>query len=460
MSLVINTNNIATIASRNLATNQTNLQKSLARLSSGSKIVTPADDAGGLAVANKLKAVMSRNVRANQNVQNSLSFLQVQDGAMKVASQILDRMSELKTMSLDVTKNAEDIANYDAEFTQLQQQLVNIQNEKFNGINLFDASTNLTTYTTERGDSSGEPTVTVTRGGLFDNLSGTGSYGGTEVSVDLYDDNTAYAVGALIKGKNDAGVEQVAVVTSAITGTDGNSFSDESANYTVLSNSTNPHSKVWEDTTTFTQGDVVFHDESNKYYVAVGATGDYSDATNAASIPGSSAEWAELSAALPSVSASAEFDASTSYNKHDVVSYNNKVYVAKDDAVSGGTGDPVANAAEWQELSVYEETAGGKDLLTDSNSLSGFLVSDFVTFIQTAATARAQNGAEMQRLQWSSEMLTTNYSNVEAAHSRLHDVDFSLESTAFAKHNILTQSAAAMLSQANSVPNVALQLLG
>ena len=120
MSLVINTNSIASTAANNLRTNQSNLQRSLGRLSSGSKIVTPADDAGGLAVANKLKAVMNRNIRANQNVQNSISFLQVQDGAMKVASQILDRMSELKTMSLDVTKNSFDIENYDAEFNQLR----------------------------------------------------------------------------------------------------------------------------------------------------------------------------------------------------------------------------------------------------------------------------------------------------------------------------------------------------
>ena len=68
MSLVINTNSIATTATRNLNANQANLQRSLARLSSGSKIVIPADDAGGLAVANKLKAVLNRNVRAQQNV--------------------------------------------------------------------------------------------------------------------------------------------------------------------------------------------------------------------------------------------------------------------------------------------------------------------------------------------------------------------------------------------------------
>ena len=137
MSLIINTNTIATQTRNYLATNQSNLQRSLGRLASGSRIVKPSDDAGGLAVGNKLTATLNRNTRAQQNVSNSVSFLQVQDGALASVGKILDRMSELKTMSLDVTKNALDIANYDAEFTQLQEQLTNIREEKFNGISLF-----------------------------------------------------------------------------------------------------------------------------------------------------------------------------------------------------------------------------------------------------------------------------------------------------------------------------------
>ena len=86
MSLVINTNNIATIATNNLNANQVNLQRSLARLSSGSKIVTPHDDAGGLAVSTKLKAALNRNTRTQQNVSNAISFMQTQDGALKVAT--------------------------------------------------------------------------------------------------------------------------------------------------------------------------------------------------------------------------------------------------------------------------------------------------------------------------------------------------------------------------------------
>ena len=87
-------------------------------------------------------------------------------------------------------------------------------------------------------------------------------------------------------------------------------------------------------------------------------------------------------------------------------------------------------------------------------------MADFVSFIQNAASTRADNGAVMSRLEASHAMLTTNHANIEAARSRLMDVDIAIESTHFAKHNILVQSSAAMLSQANGIPNVALQLLG
>jgi flagellin len=109
-------------------------------------------------------------------------------------------------------------------------------------------------------------------------------------------------------------------------------------------------------------------------------------------------------------------------------------------------------------------TSGGLDL-TDSSTatsqnLADYTVDDFTTFIQNSATTRANNGAEMSRLEASYAMLTTNHGNIEAARSRLLDVDIATESTHYARHNILVQSSAAMLAQANSVPNIALQLLG
>src|SRR3954468_859778 len=89
MSVVINTNYAATVASNNLSASNSALQKSLNRLSSGSKIVNPADDAGGLAVSMKLSAAARRQGAVNTNIGNSTSYLQTQDGALKVAGKVL-----------------------------------------------------------------------------------------------------------------------------------------------------------------------------------------------------------------------------------------------------------------------------------------------------------------------------------------------------------------------------------
>ena len=139
MGLFINTNSAAISAAYNLSNSNDMLQKSLARLSSGSRIVSPADDAGGLAVSMKLSAAIKRTSAAGNNVADATSFLQVQDGALKTVGDILSRVSELKLLSTDVTKSASDIANYDTEFTALQAQLTSIEAQQFNGVNLFVA---------------------------------------------------------------------------------------------------------------------------------------------------------------------------------------------------------------------------------------------------------------------------------------------------------------------------------
>ena len=139
MPIVINTNSAATQASFNLSQSNQALRKSLGRLSSGQRITSPADDAGGLAVAYKLASKTNRSEAVIQNSQNALSYLQVQDSGLQTVGKILDRMAELRTMAQDVTKNSSDIENYSKEFVELQSQLKQIKNETFNGISLFSS---------------------------------------------------------------------------------------------------------------------------------------------------------------------------------------------------------------------------------------------------------------------------------------------------------------------------------
>ena len=170
MPIVINTNVSATTASFNLSSANDALRKSLARLSSGKRIVSPADDAGGLAVAYKLASKLTRTEAVRNNVQNGISYLQVQDGALSSVGKILDRMAELRTMAQDVTKNSGDIENYSKEFIELQSQLQQIKNDTFNGISLFASGTTSVTNDPSMNKSSQVLTASVngTAIGAFD----------------------------------------------------------------------------------------------------------------------------------------------------------------------------------------------------------------------------------------------------------------------------------------------------
>jgi flagellin len=120
---VINTNVQATASARTLNRSQEMLGRSLNRLSSGSKIVNPSDDAAGLAVSEKLDAQNRRVRAASTNVQNAVSLTQVTDGFMASMGRVLGRMSELAILAHDVTKSPEDVATYGQEFAALQHQL-------------------------------------------------------------------------------------------------------------------------------------------------------------------------------------------------------------------------------------------------------------------------------------------------------------------------------------------------
>ncbi len=100
--MVINTNISAQNSARLLAESSNLLSKSLARLSSGSKIVSPEDDAAGLAVSMRFDAKINRTQAAKNNVANAISFSQTQDGFLKKVAKALDRMSELAPQVRDL----------------------------------------------------------------------------------------------------------------------------------------------------------------------------------------------------------------------------------------------------------------------------------------------------------------------------------------------------------------------
>ena len=138
--MVINTNITANSAARNLAESTRLLSKSLARLSSGTKITSPEDDAAGLSQVMRLEAQINRNHAVRANVGNAVSFVQTQDGFLQKVQSALDRMSELSVLAQDITKSNTDRSNYSVEFEQLQNYISDIGTKDFNGVTLFQST--------------------------------------------------------------------------------------------------------------------------------------------------------------------------------------------------------------------------------------------------------------------------------------------------------------------------------
>ncbi len=278
MPVSINTNTSATLASQNLSKSNMLLQKSLQRLSSGSKIVSASDDAGGLAVSLRLEAALKRTTATTSNVSNAISFLQTQDGSLGNLSNLLARMAELRTLANDVTKTSGDVANYFTEFQALQSEFSKTMAESFNGISLFNTTTVATSLT-----------------------------------VNLSED----------------GAQSMIISTFSL-----------------------------------------------------------------------------KSAALTKV---------------------------------------LGSAMNFSSVAKFQTAVGG--------------ISTISAAISEIATDRATNGAQTSRLQFALDSLASNLTNLEAANSRIIDVDVAAETTRLARNNILVQAGTAMLSQANASSQIALKLL-
>jgi len=178
MSIVIGTNKSSLQAANYLSANQTQLSNTLSALSSGSRLTNPSTDSGGLAVSMQLTATANRDSALINTIANAQSFLQTQNGALQVATSIVDRISQLVTMSKDVTLTTTNTSNYNTEFSQLQQELTTIIGAQYNGISLFTnttASGSLSVLSTN--DLSTGNAISIVQMNLGSTTTGVGSIG-------------------------------------------------------------------------------------------------------------------------------------------------------------------------------------------------------------------------------------------------------------------------------------------
>ncbi len=175
--MVINTNVAAQTAATNLDQASNNLNASLARLSSGSKIVNAASDPAGLAESIALNAQIGQTSAANSNVSNAMSLLQTQDGYLQQVGSALDQMATLAVESQDVTKTSAERSDYQKQFATLAGYITDTGTKDFNGVSLFSGATlSVTTdgngtkfdvVTADLGSQTTKGADTSTAGGIY-----------------------------------------------------------------------------------------------------------------------------------------------------------------------------------------------------------------------------------------------------------------------------------------------------
>jgi flagellin len=138
--MVINTNIAALNSANNLNQSTNALNESLARLSSGSKIVSASDNPAGLAESMQLNEQIGQTNAGNANVSNALSFSQTQDGYLQQISTALNQMAGLAVSAQDGTMSTSEVANYQQEFAALQSTITTALQATFNGENLFGST--------------------------------------------------------------------------------------------------------------------------------------------------------------------------------------------------------------------------------------------------------------------------------------------------------------------------------
>jgi len=477
MSTVINTNFAASLAAYNLDRTSQNLQRSLNRLSSGSRINSSYDDAGGLAVSMKLSAAIRRSQAVNSNVGNSLAFLQTQDGVMKSADKVLARMSELTSMALDVTKNPSDVSNYDAEFQQLQQQLAQFGSEKFNGISLFlQESLNATPASTTAG------ALKVV----------TSEDGGQSADISVHAINTDPWLNMLKNGfvsfADPSDPSRRIFVPNPPQDIDGYLETGEIFDLDQTTSIT----QTWNDTFSLPAGHLnrTATIPADNYMVGTVSTPALTTATVAVTIstPGvtslggnnyalvpptnpphvTTPTYRQLAENVRSGNYIDPLHPGTTSTSTITVAYNPPASYTRPDAgsttsaitlnVPTDTATVTMTLAPWSGNGIAATAANVSNSRLTVNTAEEFAIVARMA-LQSLATMRAQNGAEQSRLHFAQDMLSVNQTNLESAVSRIMDVDVAVESTQLARFNILQQAGTAMLSQANQSTQSILRLL-
>lgn len=498
MGMVVRTNTMAMNANRQLSMNNSQVAKSLEKLSSGFRINRAADDASGLAISEKMKAQIKGLEQASANSQDGISLIQTAEGGLTEVHNMLNRMVELATKSANGTiRDDVDREAIQTEVDALNTEITRISKAtNFNGINLLDGSLGsskniVVTNATIGGTAATISTVPPAASSYTTGTVAAGTAAQATLTVKYTDENgkaqsvdiaytgtgtaatNAKAIADALKGDSKisslfdvtggSGTDAI-VLKSKTTGANsavvtGMSTTDTAAGAATVAGGTSvagANAYNTFDTNGLAVGDKFTI--NGKTYEFVAAAGDEAVTKNATAIVFN----ADFATGLADINAALKKDGIIAAQVGGGTEYSFKA----DPAATGkgltlqigDTNDDFNKVT----VSVGDMSAAGigtEGINVSNQDSAGDAIDVIKSAINTVSTNRANLGALQNRLEYTINNLDTTAENMNAANSRIRDTDMAKEMMNYTKMNILTQAAQAMLAQANQQPQAILQLL-
>lgn len=440
MSLVVNHNLMAANTARNLDTHYARLTTSTQRLSSGLRINGGADDAAGLAIRELMRADVAALHQGLRNANDAISLLQTADGALGILDEKLIRMKELAEQAGTGTYNSTQRLIIDSEYQAMASEITRIANATdFNGIKLLNGSLS-GIHNGSDLDSSGKIKI---------------HFGvGNDSAEDYYYIAIGNCTAAALGLGNSAYIGKEEKQYKYFIQHPGINGGKETEVY---------HKEGWAQ---FFHEIAIEPDPDNIYelYITGGGGGvpvyqdkngdwwDHATGTIMSSPPNDPVNAGEVIYGRGS--------GKLLYTEHVPGKEGREFHWGKY-MVSDSVYLPYLYEDSVRQVAVSGEGVeipDGFTISTQEAAQKALVAIDRA--IVSKDKIRAHLGTLQNRLENTVSNLTIQAENLQASESRISDVDVATEMTNFVRNQILTQSAVAMLSQANSLPQMTMQLIG
>ncbi len=476
MGFRINTNIGAMNAHRNAVQNNVSLDKSLERLSSGLRINTAADDASGLAIANQLKSQATGLGQAIRNANDGVGVMQTADGALDEYENIINTVRTKSIQAASDGQNADSRKAIQSDIDKLMQEANNIakttsfngqklldgsfQNKAFHigayseetvGINISNTQTNTIGRHVDTTGSAAVDSVAFTAAGALtintDALTAAVKVGAT--SADLGGDNDTVS----IAHSADSAWAKAGAINAVSTKTEVTAIASTEVDGAAVASGTIKAGDLTINGIDIGAVDVKASDSDGALMNAINAqtskTGVIATNEGGKLVLRSNDGSDVLVSGATAVSATTGIKQAINRGKVTLVSDHNVQMTAGASHVGFASGAKLSGetSSTLSKIDVTTRDSAEKAIRTTDSAL------------KQLDAIRSNIGSTQNQLESTVRNISVTQVNVTAAESQIRDVDFAAESANFAKHNILAQSGAYAMSQANAVQQNVLRLL-